>query len=921
MLIELLLRKRTNVYNYNISSSGVSTIGNLLTFKDEVGYSLDLFEDETIPIQFQINDVSDPSQKKSPFSKTFLLPGSKRNQIAFGFPYMISTDVPYKTYNGEIVDGNWELPVQEAEIYVDSVLAFSGRLELNKTVISRGEINAFEVNFVATAINIFDELENKQMNDLALDTPQFTTNADVTAAFNVTQSDTTFTVGGSSYSGWTLAYPDFGFPGPGSGATSGTPNIWNTTGLGNQFFTLANVPSETATSGRQLFYNFTAYPFVKHLIDKIFEGTEFSFQSTFFESTVFKKLLLLSYNSDVLASNTGLKAFGSSPSAGSYYDDLFPFPTSTCPGADLRTLEPLSTSGQVVSTYPVNADEHLSDPFVIYDQEAGTFTFKSRGTFTIRLKAVVDILYGWDQLVGGQGGNCPGGTPNANIYPHATYPLVGTNSLLYFDCINRSYIVTKNIGGATQSSQSIASPTTYVKNAQTHYQWESSHDLYTTPLDYTLNVQPGDTFRLVCQMDPNDYCNAPVNLGCTTFPIAERKYRWAIDVLAIDISPLAHNWSQTLPRITQKAFLQAIIKHFNIYAEVTGNSKVITMEPRDTFYNFGSVQDWTNKVDIDSVREIVRFDPPLDVFARMNPTKNIQDATRQDNTEDKLEYGALKVTLENGKEDDLTIQSDISSLTINSSTMLDGDDDVYTDTTITGLTGSYFWKVPNPELYVQSTNGERQLTEISPMYLAYRPQIVQPRTLTTGQIYAYYGIPGDPGVVDFIQTGAAQEVSDHLWPLSSIGGTAGNPGIDVNMRVSPSTMFDARDIPPVFFTAVGNYEQYFSGFVNNLNSQKILNATVRLSTLDIARFSFRNPIYIQFPNGDGDYFIVSRISYDPTTDSPSNVELLTFDKEYFNFSFEDTGSGGPIAPGPEPTTPTAEPLPPDQEPGGEYPIR
>ena len=903
MFVELLLRKRTNVYDYTISSSGVSTIGSLLSYKNESGFSLDLFENETIPIQFQINDVKDPSKKQSPFSKTFLLPGTKRNQIAFDYAYMISTDVPYKTYNGQVVGGNWELPVQEAEIYVDGILAFSGRLELIKTSTKRGEINSFEVNFVATAINIFDELENKQMNELSLATPQFTTGAHVTAAFNVNSSDTTFSIGGSTYSGWTLAYPDFGFPGPPSGATAGTPNIWNTTGLSNSFFTFANAPSEVATSGRQFGYNFLAYPFVKHLVDKIFQGTEFTYQSTFFESAIFKKLLLLSYNSDVLASNTGLKAFGSSPSSGTYYDDLFPYPTFSCPGADLRTLEALSVSGQVPSTYATNASEHLSDPFAVYDELAGTLTFRSAGTFTIRLKCVVDILYGFDQLVGTDGGNCPGGTPNANIYPHATYPLVGPNSLLYFECVNRSYIVSKNIAGATQSAQSIASPTTYVKNSRTHYQWESSHDLYTTPLDYTLTVQAGDTFVLKCQMDPNSYCNAPVASGCSTFPISERKYRWGIDVLAIDVSPCAHNWNQTLPRVTQKEFLQAIIKHFNIYAEVSGNTRVITMEPRDTFYNFGTVQDWTEKVDIDSVREIIRFDPPLDVYARMKATQNDQDKTRQENTEDKLEYGSLKVTLENGKDSDLTIQSDFASITIADSTAIDGSQDIYTDTTITGLTGSYFWKIPNPDLFV-TQNGERQLTEISSMFIGYRPQIVQPRSISVGQLYAYYGLPGDPGYVNFIQTGAAQEVSDHLWSISSIGGTAANPGIDTNMRLTPSTMFNGRDVPPVFFSGIGNYEEYFSGFINNLNSQKILTAKVRLNTQDIAGFSFRNPVYIEFPNGDGDYFIVSKINYDPTSDGPSDVELLTFDKEYFNFSFTDTQPGGPIAPGPDPVLPS-----------------
>ena len=180
-MVELLLKKGTNVYSYFTTTSGVQTIGSLLRVDNEAGYSLDLYESETIPITFQINDVEDPSKKKSPFSKNFQIPGTKRNQLAMGFAYMMSTDEPFRNYRGQVVDGNtWQMQVSEAQIFVNGILAFTGKLELNKVIVDAGEINSFEVNFLATQVNIFDEISDKSMRKLFLPTPVLNSEADIT---------------------------------------------------------------------------------------------------------------------------------------------------------------------------------------------------------------------------------------------------------------------------------------------------------------------------------------------------------------------------------------------------------------------------------------------------------------------------------------------------------------------------------------------------------------------------------------------------------------------------------------------------------------------------------------------------------------------------------------------------------------------
>ena len=936
-MVELLLKKGTNVYSYFTTTSGVQTIGSLLRVDNEAGYSLDLYESETIPITFQINDVEDPSKKKSPFSKNFQIPGTKRNQLAMGFAYMMSTDEPFRNYRGQVVDGNtWQMQVSEAQIFVNGILAFTGKLELNKVIVDAGEINSFEVNFLATQVNIFDEISDKSVRQLSLPTPVLNSEADITGLFNVVNSDQNFTIDSTTYHGFTCAYPDWGFPGATAGSVYTNPGVYSTTGLCNIFKSSSSAPADPQQLGLRFGYNFMQYAFVKYIMEKIFDGTNFSYSSDFFDSEQFRKLILLCYDSTQLPSNTGIKIFGSSPSATTYYDDLIPiglpFPASPA----TYTLENIQDEGTIPGASPFDANEVLADPIGIWNPDDQTLTFTSDGAHTISIKAVVDIRFGWDMYYNGQGAPCPGsGGVLNNVYPWSTYPLLGTQSRIFWRNDARNVEVSRSIFGKSMTSTSIATPQTYVKYS-THYQWESSHDCWSTPLTFYINAKAGDVWQLNLEIDPDKYQAAPVeNQGgsspaCWVFPLGERKYEAAIDVLAIDTSPVYHNWSQTLPDISQKDFMIAILKHFNMYSEVAPNSRAITLEPRDGFFNQGTVQDWTTKVDISSVREIQRSDPPLTVYARMKATDNKIDLTAQDTNTDKLEFGSVKVQLENGVEATTTVQSEFGSLTFDKMQMvqiLGGlKKRVQCTKNFGGILGSYTWNVPNPALFPTTDTGERQLVEQSEMFLAYRPEIITPISQPSAtNIYAWFYLPGDPGVMGYLKTSGGARVADHLWSISTLGSETVY-GVDTNFLSTADvtkSWLSGGNTPPVFNNMVGGYEEYYENFFLNLNDQKILTAKVRLDESDIARFSFRNPVWITFPNGDGDYFIVSKINYDPTTDAPSSVELLTFNKEYFNFSYQAVGPGGPIGPGQDYPTDYNDfyyTLPPDQNTGGEYPI-
>jgi hypothetical protein len=104
----------------------------------------------------------------------------------------------------------------------------------------------------------------------------------------------------------------------------------------------------------------------------------------------------------------------------------------------------------------------------------------------------------------------------------------------------------------------------------------------------------------------------------------------------------------------------------------------------------------------------------------------------------------------------------------------------------------------------------------------------------------------------------------YLWRYGTLLGS--EPGLQPSAVVNSETL----------------YTKYYEGFYENLNRQRFLKAKFKLTTADIANFSFRNPVFVQFPNGDAAQYIVQSINYDPTTNGPADVLLSTYNPLYIN---------------------------------------
>jgi hypothetical protein len=212
-----------------------------------------------------------------------------------------------------------------------------------------------------------------------------------------------------------------------------------------------------------------------------------------------------------------------------------------------------------------------------------------------------------------------------------------------------------------------------------------------------------------------------------------------------------------------------------------------------------------------------------------------------------------------------------------------------------GGTGGIYYNIPGMALYPKDSEGVRQLTEKSQYFFAFQNGLVQQPQFLTGvndrrPVYIYVGSEDGVSRLNVGGTGgtAAAQV---LSPYSKIlGATAGSPSLDLNFKPTSTFMWnngnvtgqELRTLPPGVQYSQTLYQAYYESYYNNLFSQRFYKAKFKLTAADYADFSFRRPIYVRFPNGDAQEFLVSSISYDPTTNDPADVVLTTFNPIYLN---------------------------------------
>jgi hypothetical protein len=258
------------VSDISVLPSGIQPSGAIQLLEDGQ-VILDLYEDENIPLTLSVDDFKNVAEKVQSYSKAFNLPATKRNNQIFENLFELTRSAQnFLTFN--------PYAKTKSVLKQDGFTLFEGYLRVLDIQDKEGEIS-YNVNLYSEVISFADTLKDKTFSQL-----DFT---ELEHLYNKTQiknswndSGTGITYTNSSTSGFRNDFKTVKYP-----FVDWTHQILISDGLGNN--STAGFPELTA-----LEQAFRPFINIKYLIDRIFQDTEFTYTSDFFDSTDFKSLYM-----------------------------------------------------------------------------------------------------------------------------------------------------------------------------------------------------------------------------------------------------------------------------------------------------------------------------------------------------------------------------------------------------------------------------------------------------------------------------------------------------------------------------------------------------------------------------------------------------------------------------------------------------
>jgi hypothetical protein len=239
---------------------------------------IDLLQDISTEFTYAIDDVNDFGSRNTSFSKTISIPGTANNNLIFGYIFELNNaNVTVDTLPN--VGYNYNVTKQaNCKIFIDKVQIFKGTLRILEIVIDKETIE-YQCSVFGELGGFINQLGNKRLEDL-----DFSAYDHTYSVANI--SNSWDNAGGSGY-----YYPliDYGSVSTGAGSTG--PGAYGVAKKDFQYTT------------------FRPALYVKEYIEKIFAGTDYTFDCSFFETPLFKRLIIPHNQTTITAlNNTSMSA-------------------------------------------------------------------------------------------------------------------------------------------------------------------------------------------------------------------------------------------------------------------------------------------------------------------------------------------------------------------------------------------------------------------------------------------------------------------------------------------------------------------------------------------------------------------------------------------------------------------------------------
>jgi hypothetical protein len=269
LVVSYLNTVATNVTVSNISvvPTGTTPSG-ALQLLDDGQVILDLYEDENIPLTLSVDDFKNVAEKVQSYSKAFNLPATKRNNQIFENLFELTRSAQnFLTFN--------PYAKTKSVLKQDGFTLFEGYLRVLDIQDKEGEIS-YNVNLYSEVISFADTLKDKTFSQLDFTELEHEYNkTNIKLSWN--ESTTPITYTNSSTSGFRDYYTTVKYP-----FVDWTHQMTVSTAAATLGFPILG----------KLEQAFRPFINIKYLIDRIFQDTEFTYESAFFNEVDFNRLYM-----------------------------------------------------------------------------------------------------------------------------------------------------------------------------------------------------------------------------------------------------------------------------------------------------------------------------------------------------------------------------------------------------------------------------------------------------------------------------------------------------------------------------------------------------------------------------------------------------------------------------------------------------
>ena len=132
------------------------------------GLALDLYEGISIPITFSISDIREPEKKRTSWSKTITIPGTKNNNRIFSHVYEIGQDGWITIGNTSFYEGFNPNLRKECIVMNDGVQVLKGNLQLKRIKKDLNDNIEYEIALNGDLTSLFYDIGTTKLSDLDL---------------------------------------------------------------------------------------------------------------------------------------------------------------------------------------------------------------------------------------------------------------------------------------------------------------------------------------------------------------------------------------------------------------------------------------------------------------------------------------------------------------------------------------------------------------------------------------------------------------------------------------------------------------------------------------------------------------------------------------------------------------------------------